>query len=139
MSFCLLPFLCCSSSSTSCLRDSSSQTFITWLNSDDKIFDDPTTPLSRTILARLLYDQLAKLLRIHLRSILLGNPGILKFWFQWYLMYSIANNRNVGPDYFGNTKSPRVVVRQEGKESMTFYFLQSEQAYEKRSSEPSYS
>lgn len=37
-------------------------------------------------------------------------PGISKSWFQWYMMYRICNNIDIGPNYAGCHKPPKVVV-----------------------------
>ena len=58
----------------------------------------------------------------------MGNPGISKSWFQWYLLYSIT--RNLGPGCHGNIQSPTVEVRQTAKDTMTYYFPQTELAYD---------
>ena len=47
-----------------------------------------------------------------------GNPGISKLWFQWYLMYSIVKRESAW--------LPKVVVRQIGMESLTYYFPHTE-------------
>ena len=71
--------------------------------------------LPRTIFVRSFYNRLVeRMLSDEKWYILLGNPGISKSWFQWYLMYSIAKRE---PAWL-----PKVVVHQIGMESLTYYF-----------------
>ena len=90
--------------------------------------------LPETILVRSFYNRLAKQLLSRRWSILLRNPSISKSWFQWYLLYSIA--RNLGPGCHGNIQSPTVVVQQIAKDMMTYYFPQTEQAYDTHQVDP---
>ena len=90
--------------------------------------------LPETILVRSFYNRLAKQLLSRRWSILLRNPSISKSWFQWYLLYSIA--RNLGPGCHGNIQSPTVVVQQIAKDTMTYYFPQTEQAYDTHQVDP---
>ena len=65
--------------------------------------------------------------------ILLGNPGVSKSWFHWYLLYVIASKK-VGPGLHVDISDqpPTVVVRQNASSYMTYYFPQTEepQVYE---------
>ena len=81
-----------------------------------------------TIFVRSFYGRLAKQLISKNWSILLGNPGVSKSWFQWYLLYCIANKCGC----YDSTESPKVIVRQVASNLMTYYFPLSEEAYESR-------
>ena len=90
---------------------------------------DESTLLQGTIFVRSFYGQLAKQLISRKWSILLGNLGVSKSWFQWYLLYCIANKCGC----YDSTESPRLIVRQVGGYNMTYYFPQSEEVYESKS------
>lgn len=106
--------------------DRNQQTKITAVTINDGDFDDDSSLDKRTIFVRSFYDELFKKLLGEKRSILMGNPGISKSWFQWYMMYRICNNIDIGPNYAGCHKPPKVVVRQTGESLLTFYFPESE-------------
>ena len=92
---------------------------------------DESTLLQGTIFVRSFYGRLAKQLISRKWSILLGNPGVSKSWFQWYLLYCIANKCGC----YDSTESPRLIVRQvEGYIGgyMNYYFPQSEEVYESK-------
>lgn len=48
-----------------------------------------------------------------------------KSWFQWYLLYCIANKCGC----YDSTESPRLIVRQVAGYNITYYFPQSEEVY----------
>ena len=100
---------------------------VTAITLENDHFEDVSTSLSRTIFVHSFYDRLLDRLWSHLWTILLGNPGVSKSWFQWYILYSIMN-RNLGPNCYGKTEPPTVIVRQEENE-LTFYFPQHKRAY----------
>ena len=79
--------------------------------------------LQGTIFVCSFYGRIAKQLISRKWSILLGNPGVSKSWFQWYLLYCIANKCGC----YDSTESPRLIVRQVAGDNMTYYFLQSEE------------
>eukprot|EP01124_Arcella_intermedia_P004668 TRINITY_DN1264_c0_g1_i1.p1 TRINITY_DN1264_c0_g1~~TRINITY_DN1264_c0_g1_i1.p1 ORF type:complete len:571 (-),score=128.47 TRINITY_DN1264_c0_g1_i1:134-1786(-) len=61
------------------------------------------------------------------RSILLGNPGVGKSWFQLYYLARIVNPDLYGPlppDCNGRKEPPQIVIRQIGGEEMEIYFLE---------------
>ena len=83
-----------------------------------------------TLYIRDFYPRLFNSLRKEKRSILLGNPGISKFWFQWYMLYCLVNEEvSLGPDHPGKNSRPKVIIRQIGIEQLTLYFAQYDKAY----------
>ena len=68
--------------------------------------------LPETILIRSFYNRLAQQLLNYHWSVLLGNPGVSKSWFHWYLLYVIASKK-VGPGLHVDIRDqpPTVVVR----------------------------
>ena len=62
-----------------------------------------------------LYDQLLS----DQRAVLVGNPGISKSWFQWYMMYKLVHDA----DY-----PCEIIVRQEGQD-LAFHFPQTCQVF----------
>ena len=88
-------------------------------------FGSASALLQGTIFVRSFYGRLAKQLISRKWSILLGNPVVSKSWFQWYLLYCIANKCGC----YDSTESPRLIVRQVAGNSMTYYFPQSEEVY----------
>ena len=93
----------------------------------------PGELLPETIIIRSFYNRLAQQLLNYHWSVLLGNPGVSKSWFQWYLLYVIASKK-VGPGLHVDIRDqpPTVVVRQNASSYMTYYFPQTEepQVYE---------
>ena len=75
------------------------------------------------------YDRLFNMIRREKHTILVGNPGISKSWYQWYMLYRLVNEQSLGPNHLGNNSSPKVIIRQSGMEEMTFYFPQIDKAY----------
>ena len=62
------------------------------------------------------------------RSVLIGNPGIGKSFFQYYYLARILNPSLFGPlppDCYGSTTPPKIVIRQEGTAAMTIRHCQS--------------
>ena len=78
-----------------------------------------------TLYIRDFYPRLFDLLLKEKHSVLIGNPGISKSWFQWYVMYRLVNENMVS----GDKVPPLVIVRQLGEQRMTFYFPKSLCAY----------
>ena len=83
-----------------------------------------------TLYIRDFYPRLFNCLRKEKRSILVGNPGISKSWFQWYMIYSLVKEDvSLGPNHLGNNSHPKVIIRQIGKEKLTLYFPEYDKAY----------
>ena len=72
---------------------------------------DSITP--QTVYVRSFYDRLFKVMWRNRRAVLIGNPGVSKSWFQWYMMYRLINEDKY------NTK---LIVRQIGTRKVDFYF-----------------
>ena len=93
----------------------------------------PGKLLPGTIIIRSFYNRLAQQLLNYNWPVLLGNPGVSKSWFHWYLLYDIASKK-VGPGLHVDIRDqpPTVVVRQNASSYMTYYFPQTEepQVYE---------
>ena len=78
---------------------------------------------------RNFYDRLFNTLQRGKHTILVGNPGVSKSWYQWYMLFRLVNEQLLGPNHLGNNSIPKVVIRQSGMEVMTFYFPQIDKAY----------
>ena len=85
--------------------------------------------MPNTLYIRDFYDRLFSMIRRQKHTILVGNPGISKSWYQWYMLYRLVNEQSLGPNHLGNNSSPKVIIRQTGMEAMTFYFPQICKAY----------
>ena len=81
---------------------------------------DPYSPLPSTLYIRDFYSRLFKSMWAKRNTILIGNPGISKSWFQWYMIYRLANEKVPNP--------PKVIVHQTGASLLTFLFLQDNKA-----------
>ena len=81
---------------------------------------DEESPLGSTLYVRDFYPRLYDQLLSGQRAVLMGNPGISKSWFQWYMMYNLVHD----------TEYPyKVIIRQEGQD-LAFYFPQTCQVFE---------
>ena len=77
-----------------------------------------------TLFFRKFYPALLKsLLSNEYNSVLIGNPGISKSWFQWYILYSVVNGNVV------NGFNPRLIVRQIAESQMVFIFPEFDRVY----------
>ena len=85
--------------------------------------------MPNTLYIRDFYDRLFNMIRRNMHTILVGNPGISKSWYQWYMLYRLVNEQSLGPNHLGNNSSPKVIIWQTGMEAMTFYFPQICKAY----------
>ena len=79
---------------------------VTTVSVRNNLNGDKSMLLQDTIFVRSFYGRLAKQLISREWSILLGNPGVSKSWFQWYLLYCIANKCGC----YDSTESPRLIV-----------------------------
>uniref|UniRef100_A0A1X7SY62 Uncharacterized protein n=1 Tax=Amphimedon queenslandica TaxID=400682 RepID=A0A1X7SY62_AMPQE len=57
--------------------------------------------------------------------LLLGNPGVSKSWFQWYIMYRLVNRK----ERVHLSNPPTVIARQLGNDSLTFFFPDKDKVY----------
>jgi len=74
-----------------------------------------TDILTNVIFVRDFQQRLLAKIRSRVKSVLIGNPGIGKSWFQFYYLARIVNPELYGPlppDHLGCTNSPKVVIRQ---------------------------
>ena len=62
-------------------------------------------------------------------AVLIGNPGVSKSWFQWYMMYRLVNHVDVGANEDGYNRPTRLIVRQTGIKTMDFYFPSQEKVF----------
>ena len=84
-----------------------------------------------SLFVRDFYPDLLKAVRKNERSVLIGNPGIGKSFFQYYYLARIMNPSLFGPlppDCYGSTAPPKIVIRQEGTVRMTIYDIANRQA-----------
>ena len=81
---------------------------------------DEESPLGSTMYVRDFYPRLYDQLLSGGRAVLMGNPGISKSWFQWYMIYKLVHD----PEY-----PCKVIIRQEGQ-ALEFYFPQTCQVFE---------
>ena len=72
-----------------------------------------------TIYIREFYPTLLNCLLKNKYTILLGNPGISKSWFHWYILYHMVNE-NVACKF----EAPKLIVRQLGERRLVFIFPQ---------------
>jgi len=86
---------------------------------------DSTSPAGPTLFIRDFYHRYFDLLRQQHKSIVIGNPGVSKSWFQWYILYRLVNEKeipNLGPNHLNSREPPKVIVRQVGDSKLFFYF-----------------
>lgn len=81
----------------------------------DNLILDKDSVMPSTLYIRDFYPRLFESLQGSKRSILLGNPGISKSMFQWYMIY-----RLVSEDVSLNKSRPEVIIRQFGVSNFTF-------------------
>ena len=85
----------------------------------------------KKLFARSFYPDLLSEIRRRHRSVLIGNPGIGKSFFQYYYLARILNPSLFGPlppDCYGSTTPPKIVIRQEGTSAMTIFDIANRQA-----------
>ena len=76
----------------------------------DKVSVQPST-----IYFRRFYPTLLSCLLEQKYSILMGNPGISKSWFHWYILYHMVNENVVR-----TVEAPKLIVRQSAEEKLEF-------------------
>jgi hypothetical protein len=84
-----------------------------------------------SLFVRKFYPDLLKEIRKYKRSVLIGNPGIGKSFFQGYYLARIMNPSKFGalpPDCYGSTDPPSIVVRQMGARNMTIFDIANRKA-----------
>ena len=87
---------------------------------------------SDVLYVRPFYEDLLKAVRSRNHSLLIGNPGTAKSFFQYYYLARIYNAGLYGalpPDSTGSCDPPEVVVRQVGK-GMQVYFIKEAVAHQ---------
>jgi hypothetical protein len=85
------------------------------------------------LFVRSFYPDLLQDLRKRHRSILMGNPGVGKSFFQFYYLLRIFNPTLFGDlpaDSYGSVAPPKIVVRQISGESIEVYEQSSAQVFE---------
>ena len=85
----------------------------------------------KKLFARVFYPDLLREIRGRHRSVLIGNPGIGKSFFQYYYLARILNPSLFGPlppDCYGSTTPPKIVIRQEGTKQMTIFDIANRKA-----------
>ena len=91
-------------------------------------YAQPTTLYIRESFYRRYFD----LLRKKSWSIVIGNPGVCKSWFQWYILYCLVNEKVVptlGPNHLDSTEPPKIIACQVGDSSLFLYFPNSDKVY----------
>lgn len=91
---------------------------------DDKMGVEVDSLSPDKLFVRKFYPDLLEAIRKNKRSVLTGNPGIGKSFFQFYYFARIMNPSLFGPlppDCYGSTAPPKIVIRQEGTSGMTIY------------------
>ena len=89
----------------------------------------------KDIYVRDFYPRLFTKLRSLDKSILLGNPGVGKSWFQFYYIAALVNPKELlgsdtlPPNHLGSCDPIEVVVRQLAAEEMIVYFLKAKKAH----------
>jgi len=81
-------------------------------------------PLSSTLFICDFYHRYFDLLREDLRSVVIGNSGVSKSWFHWYILYCLVNKdkiSNLEPNHLNSSDPPKVIVHQVGDSTMFFY------------------
>lgn len=89
-------------------------------------------PLASTLFIRDFYHRYFDLLRKEDKSVVMGNPGVSKSWFQWYILYRLVNEKeipNLGPNHLNSREPPKVIVRQVGDSKLFFYFPLHDKVY----------
>jgi len=64
------------------------------------------------IFIRWFFEELFGLIRQNHRVILLGNPGISKSIFQYFMLHRFLSGAPLPPDSFGSTQAPKIIIRQ---------------------------
>ena len=85
----------------------------------------------KSLFIRDFYEDFLAAVRAQPRTILLGNPGTSKSFFQYCYLWRMLNTKTLGPlppDYNGNTEPPKVVIRQVGNSTVTVYDTSSGEA-----------
>jgi len=96
------------------------------------VLEDSTSPAGPTLFIRDFYHRYFDLLRQQHKSIVIGNPGVSKSWFQWYILYRLVNEKeipNLGPNHLNSREPPKVIVRQVGDSKLFFYFPLCDKVY----------
>ena len=73
--------------------------------------------LPSTLFIRKFYPDLLNIMLMKKYSVLSGNPGISKSWFQWYILYRMLKQ--------GNDCKFKLIARQFGQSDLSFIFPQS--------------
>ena len=78
--------------------------------------------VTQTVYVRSFYDRLLKSMWSHRRAVLIGNPGVSKSWFQWYIMYLLVNQvRDQAGVKDGFNEPIKAIVRQTGSDYFDIY------------------
>jgi hypothetical protein len=88
---------------------------------------NPKDPSSNQLFIREFFPRYLEAVRKHEYSIVIGNPGIGKTWFQYYYLVRILNVEKLGPlppDSYGSTNPPQYVIRQVGSYLIETYDIQ---------------
>ena len=80
--------------------------------------------LPSTLFIRKFYPDLLNNLLMKKYSVLLGNPGVSKSWFQWYILYRMLKQ--------GNDCKFKLIARQVGQSKLSFIFPQSGKVFHTR-------
>lgn len=83
------------------------------------------------VFVRSMYNGLLQAIRESKRTVLIGNPGTSKSFFQYYYLARLMCPQlfdPLPPDWNGSSVRPSVVIRQMGNEGMTIYDLNSKTA-----------
>lgn len=73
--------------------------------------------------AIVIHDIYFDLLQKDPRSVAIGNPGVSKSWFHWYILYCLVNKDeipNLEPNHLNSSDPPKVIVHQVGDSRMFF-------------------
>ena len=77
---------------------------------------------TQTVYVRSFYDRLLKSLWSQRRAVLIGNPGVSKSWFQWYVIYRLVNQVQDQADVKDEFNEPiKVIARQVGSDYFALY------------------
>ena len=77
---------------------------------------------TQTVYVRSFYDRLLKSLWSQGRAVLIGNPGVSKSWFQWYVIYRLVNQVQDQADVKDEFNEPiKVIARQVGSDYFALY------------------
>jgi hypothetical protein len=88
---------------------------------------NPKDSSSDKLFIREFFSRYLETVRKHEYSIVIGNPGIGKTWFQYYYLVRILNVDKLGPlppDSYGSTAPPQYVIRQVGPDQLEIYDVQ---------------